>query len=518
VPIEPGTVTLRSLLTRDLPAGLSVALILIPQSLAYAELAGLPGSVGLTVAALTPLAAALFASSPYLQTGPTALTSLLTLGVLSTLNLPGTSHYVASAALLALLTGLIRAGLGFARLGALSYFMSLPVLRGFTSAAALLIILTQLPAAFGASGSGGITGAAVLLVQPGTWQLAALGFTLLTIALLQGAKLVSPRLPGALLAVAAGISLSSLFDYQGATVGQIGAALPLLNPDLPWLEVPQLALGAFVIAIVGFAEPASIARQYAHEVRGGWNPNRELISQGLANFVAGLFSGFPVGGSFSRSALNRASGAASRWSGFFTGLAVLAFLPAAGLLRDLPTAVLAAIVIGSVTQLLQLRGLLRLWRYARLQGLIALTTFTVTLLLAPRVDYAVIIGISLAISVHLYREMKLDISSSEEDGRLTIRLAGVLWFGSTHLLEAYWRNHQPLQAGVTELHIDAAALGRIDLSGTLLINELLAEAEEHGRKAAVSGLDARVRSLLGRVRTVDSDVRAWQERRRRPGR
>jgi SulP family sulfate permease len=501
-----------------LPAGLSVALILIPQSLAYAELAGLPGSTGLVVAALTPLAAALFASSPYLQTGPTALTSLLTLGVLSSITLPGTGQYLASAALLALLVGIIRAGLGFARLGALSYFMSLPVLRGFTSAAALLIMLTQLPGAVGLSSSGGSLRAAAVLLQPGSWQPAAMGFTLLTVLLISGSRRISRRLPGALLAITAGITLSTVFAYQGSTVGVIDSGLPMLNLALPWPEIPHLALGAFVIAIVGFAEPAAIARQYSHEVRAGWNPNRELVSQGLANFVSGLFNGFPVGGSFSRSALNRASGAVSRWSGFITGLAVLAFLPAAGLLQNLPTAVLAAIVISSVWQLLQLRGLLRLWRYARLQGLIALATFTVTLLLAPRVDFAVIIGIGLAIAVHLYREMKLDVTSTEDDGILHIRLAGVLWFGSTHQLEAFWRAQQPLTAGITEVRIDAAALGRIDLSGTLVINDLLKEAEERGLKASVTGLDARVRSLLGRVQTVDSDIRSWKERRRGPRR
>lgn len=511
---EPGKVTLRTVLSRDLPAGLSVTLILVPQSLAYAELAGLPGSLGLTVAALTPIAASFFASSPYLQTGPTALTALLTLGALSTLSLPGTPEYIASAALLALLVGLIRAGLGIARLGALSYFMSLPVLRGFTSAAALLIIFSQLPAAFGVTASSsGLLRAATTVLQPASWQPAALAFTLLALILIHGARRVSRRIPGALLAVLAGITLSTTLSYQGPTVGLISAALPSLQLNLPWSEIPHLILGAFVIAIVGFAEPAAIARQYSHEVSTGWNPNRELVSQGMANFVAGIFGGFPVGGSFSRSALNRASGATSRWSGLFTGVAALAFLPAASLLQSLPTAVLAAIVIGSVTQLIEFRGLLRLWRYTRLQGLIALSTFLLTLALAPRVDYAVIIGVSFAIVVHLYREMKLDIKSSEQDGVLTIELIGVLWFGSTHLLEDYWRNLQPLPASVEELRIDTVALGRTDLSGAMLINELVKDAEESGVNAEVKGLDARVRKLLRRVRSVDADVRAWRRRR-----
>jgi SulP family sulfate permease len=211
--------------------------------------------------------------------------------------------------------------------------------------------------------------------------------------------------------------------------------------------------------------------------------------------------------------LNRSAGAVSRWSGFFTGLAVLAFLPAAGLLQNLPTAVLAAIVIGSVTQLLQFRGLLRRWRYTRLQGLIALSTFRLTLLLAPRVDYAVVIGIGAAIAVHLYREMRLDISSSEEDGVLTITLAGVLWFGSTHHLENYWRDLKPLPASISELRIDTTALGRTDLGGAMLVNELVREAEELGLATEVRGQDARVRKLLRRVRSVDADVHAWRERR-----
>src|SRR5690625_337489 len=488
-------------LSGDLLAGVSVALVLIPQSLAYAELAGLDAVVGLLAAGLPLVVAAPIASSPYLQTGPTALLSLLTFGILSVLYEPGTFGYASAAAYLALLVGLIRVVMGLARLGAVAYFMSQPVMQGFTSAAAMLIMLSQLPAALGVSSTaanpaGGFVDA---LAQPGPWDLASMVFSAGTVLIVLGAQRISPPLPGALFAVVLGVLGSNLFGFDGPVVGSIESVLSgQLSLVRPWQDTPDLLLGAVAIAIVGFAEPASIARSYS--TGKSWDPDRELVSQGAANVASGVLGAFPVGGSFSRSALNRAAGAKTRWSGLFTGLTVLVSLPLVGLLAPLPKAVLAGVVLSAVYRLVRPRSLLRLWRYARLQAVVAFTTFGLTLVLAPRMDVAVLIGIALAIAVHLYREMDLDIESSVDGDVLILKLSGVLWFGSTHLLEDYSKGLFPPEPQVKRFRIDGTALGRVDLTGSLELDAILSEAQEHGLEVEVVGLRAHMKRVLERIR------------------
>lgn len=485
----------------DLLAGLSVALVLVPQSLAYAELAGLPAAYGLLAAAFAPIAAALFASSPFLQTGPTALTALLTLGVLSSSFEVGSPEFVAAAAPLALLVGVIRVGLGLVRLGGLAYFLSQPVLKGFTTGAAVLIFLSQLPTTLGlsAEGRGVLGGAADALSHPGRWNLTAASLMLLTLLIVLGGRRLSVRFPGVLVAVLIGLGVSLVFGFEGPTVGDAGAALPVLSLALPWDALPDLFLGAAIIAVVGFAEPAAIARTFSREQPGRWNPNRELVSQGAANLAAGLVGTFPVGGSFSRSSLNKSAGAKSRWSGLITGLGALAFLPFAGLLAPLPKAVLAAIVIAAVVNLLDLKGLFKLWRYAKLQALTAYATFALTLLLTPRVDYAVLLGIGMAVVAHLYREANLGVGVRREGDTLLLTLSGVLWFGSAHQLEAAFEQLLEAHPDASRLVIDAATLGRVDLSGSLLLAELIGRAKEAGLNVEVRGLEPHMKRVLSRV-------------------
>lgn len=487
----------------DLAAGLSVALVLIPQSLAYAELAGLPAYVGLYAAALPPIAAAWFASSPFLQTGPTALTAILSFGILSSHFEVGSSSYVGAAALLALLVGVFRLLLGLFRMGTLAYFMSQPVLRGFTSAAAVLILGSQLPTVLGVTPQdqsissrlwwtlqnlGAIDGIAVLL-------------SLLTLGLVLAGRRASPFFPGVLIAVLGGIAFVSVFGYDGPTVGRVPSFLPVPSLDLPWASLPALLTGALVIAGIGFAEPAAIARTYAREEKGHWNPDRELVSQGVANLVSGLFQGFPVGGSFSRSSLNKLAGAKSRWSGLVTGLVALAFLPFADLLSNLPRAVLGAIVIAAVVNLLEFKELAKLWRYARFQALTSYATFVLTLLLAPRIDYAVLLGVGLAVALHLYRETQLSARTYRNEDALVMELTGVLYFGSVHQLEAEVRRLLTVP-DVDEVVIDVEKLGRVDLSGAMALSELRGDLEGRGTRVRIVHLQPHVRKMLERLRPI----------------
>ncbi|RMH21275.1 MAG: SulP family inorganic anion transporter, partial [Gemmatimonadetes bacterium] len=423
--------------TRDLVAGVSVALVLVPQALAYAELAGLPGRHGLYAAAVAPVAAAFLASSPYLQTGPVALTALLTFGALVPLAAPGTAAYAGLAALLALVVGVVRTLVGLLRAGRVSYLMSGPMLDGFTTGAAVLIVASQLPGALGLSrGEAGVLGGAwSALGAPGSWDPAALGLSAVTVGLVLGARRVHPLIPGVLLATGLGIGFSVFTGYEGARLGDIPRALPHVELNLPWEALPGLLVPGVVIALVGFAEAASIGRLYAARDHLRWDPDREFLGQGVANLASGLFAGMPVGGSFARSGLSRLAGARTRWTGLVAGLAVLAFLPFATLLAPLPRAVLAAIVIAAVSGLVRLRRMVELWRLSKPQGGVAWLTFALCLLFSPHVEWAVVAGMGASLAVHAWREMNPGLRAWQEGGVLHLVPSGVLWFGSANSLE-----------------------------------------------------------------------------------
>jgi SulP family sulfate permease len=486
---------------RDVIAGLSVALVLIPQSLAYAQLAGLPPERGLYAAALAPIAGALLGSSPYLQTGPTAGTALLVLGTLSALAPAGDAEYIAMAALLAILVGGWRVLLGLLKGGPLAYLMSQPVMIGFTAASGLLIVASQLPAVVGVrSGAGSPLAIAWgVLREPGAWQVWAIAFAVLVAVVMVVAKRVSPLVPGVLLAVGGGIVASALAGYRGPTVGRLSAGLPDLSLDLPWSQTPALLVGSLVIALVGFAEPSVIARRYAAADHQRWRPNREMVSQGLANLAAGLGGGFPVGGSFSRTALNRLAGGRTRLSGLITGLAALAFLPMAGVLAELPTAVLGAIVIVAVAPLLTLGPMRTFWAYSRPQGLVAAATFVITLALAPRIDRAVLIGIGLAVAVHLWRELHVQVPSWTERRTLHLRPHGVLFFASAPPIEETFGDLLAAHPDAERLVVHCDGLGRIDLTGALALRAVLEDARLAGVTVDLVDVPPHAQRVLSRV-------------------
>lgn len=485
----------------DIVAGLTVSLVLIPQSLAYASLAGLPPSAGLMAAMFPPLVSAVLGSSPYLQTGPTALTALLTLGVLAASFVPGSPGYVQAAALLAVLVGLSRVAIGLLRFGSIAYFMSLPVLRGFTSGAAVLIVASQIPAALGLGSQGlGVWGAAWrALTEPGSWNVVAIALTVATVALVRLTRRLSPLIPGVLLAALLGLAVTLLFGRVAPVIGSLPGSLPLPSLDLPWRSSGSIALGAAVIALVGFAEPAAIARTFARRGQP-WNADRELVAQGAANLAAGFMHGMPVGGSFSRSALNRQAGARTRLSGAVAGLAVIAFFPFVSVLEGLPRAVLAGIVISAVGSLLQLGALVQLWRYAKLQATTGLATFVLTLLLSPRIDYAIVFGVGFALFTHLYREAQLGVTVDREGGTVTVKFDGVLWFGSLQSLERVLQRVESDLAGIDTVVLDTGRLGRVDFSALMLLHDTEQRLRDAGVEVRVVGLHGRGEMVMGRIR------------------
>ncbi len=484
----------------DILAGVSVALVLIPQALAYAEIAGVDPVHGLYAAVAAPIAGALIGSSPYLQTGPVAVTSLLTYGALTALGDPFSAEFALLAGLLAILVGLVRGAIGLLGGGPIAYLMSQPVVVSFTSAAAVLIMSSQLPGLLGVDGGSGnpVLVALRALAQPGSWQLTDIAIGVFAMAAMIGGRRLSPLFPGALVAVVATAAWSAFTDYQGSTVGDIRVAFRL-ETDLPWADLPSLLLPAVVIAVVGFAEPAAIARKYAAEDRTFWDSNKEFVGQGLANVASGVVGGYPVGGSFSRTALNRLGGARTRWSGAITGFAVLAILPFAFLLDPLPTAVLSGLVIAAVYSLIDLRSPRLYWAWSKPQFAVSIVTIVGTLVLAPRVEQGVLLGVAAALAVHLWREMRVQVPSRLDGDTLHVWPTGVLYFGSAPAVERGVNDllAEHREIGRLVLHLDR--LGRLDLTGALMLRDIIYDTRDAGVEVEVVGAKAHVGRVIARV-------------------
>lgn len=482
----------------DVLAGLTVALVLIPQSLAYAELAGMPPEHGLYAATIPLLVAAPLASSPYLQTGPVALTAVLTFGALSAFAEPGSERWVELGLLLALIVGAVRVTIGLTRAGVLAYLLSRPMLAGFVPGAAVFITASQLPTAVGARPPDGsvLSRAAWTVGHPGMWSVAAVVVAILVAVAMLGGRRLHPLVPGVLLAVVGATVWSVLSDYHGARVGDIDVGVPPLSVDLSWSDALRLLVPGAIIAVVGFAEPASIARNFAAKDRLPWDANREFVSQGAANLAAGFTGGFPIGGSFSRSALNRQAGARTPWSGAVTGLAVLLLLPIVFLLSDLPSAVLAAIVMTAVVPLIRGAPVRELWRHSRPAASIAVGTFVATLAFAPRIERGVLVGVGLSVAVHLWRELRVDHDTWEDDGTLHIRPKGVLWFGAAEILEDLVLSELARHADARALCVHLDQVGRLDITAALTLRSAIEEAERAGMDVEVVGVQERDRRLV----------------------
>ncbi len=481
-------------------AGVTVGLVLIPQAFAYATLAGMPPERGLLVAVAATIFAAPFASSPFLMTGPVAITALLTLGALEGLAVPGSPEWVRLGMLLALMVGVIRLAIGVAGEGGLAYLLSRPVLAGFVPAAAVVIAASQLPTALGVPPEGSVLPSALrALSQPSSWDLAGLVLAGATVAVMLLSKRLPPRLPVVALIVVAGVIVGRTGFGDVAVVGAVPAVSLVPDLAMPWSSTLGLLGVAAVIAVVGFGEAAAIARTYAAETRTPWDPDREFVSQGVANIASAVFGGFPAGGSFSRSAVARLSGARTTWTGAISGLTVLVFLPFLGVLSDLPKAVLAGIIIASVLKLMRPKAARELRRLSGPQFRIALVTAFATVASAPRIQWALIIGIVLAIGWHLRRETLIDVPSWIEGATLHLRPSGVLYFGSAPLVGDAFLRALPEHPDARRLVIHCDRLGRVDVTGALALREVLEEAERAGLEAEIRSLVPAGAKILGRV-------------------
>jgi SulP family sulfate permease len=350
----------RADLRPDLAAGITIAAMLVPQGMAYALLAGLPPEVGLYAATVPVLVYALLGTSRQLAVGPVAIVSLLTASALAPIVEEGSASYLAAAALLALLVGVIHLVLGFGRLGFLVNLLSHSVLVGFTAAAAIIIGFSQVKH---------VLGVAVPRQEQFADTVRAVGEQLseihgptlvigvASLVVLLAAKRFIPRLPAALLVVAGSTLAVDLLDLEAegvAVVGDIPDSLPVFGvPDAPGSLMADLAVAAVVITVVGFMESIAVAKVYARRHRYDLDPDQELIGLGAANVASGLFGGYPVTGGFSRTAVNDTAGARTPLASVVTAVLVLITIALlTPLLVSLPKAALGAVIMVAVAGLI----------------------------------------------------------------------------------------------------------------------------------------------------------------------
>ena len=388
-------------LRSDVLAGLTTAVMLVPQAMAYAMLAGLDPIVGLYAATLPLALYALVGSSRPLAVGPVAMDSLMVAAGLLPLISNDPEQYATAAALLALMVGGIQLLMGLVRAGFLVRFLAKPVITGFTAAAAIIIGLSQLKSALGISLPRSQQVHIILLAlseKIGDIHPLTLGITVISVVTLVVLKNVSPRFPRFLLVVAAGTLTTWAFglDQMGlAVVGQVPAGLPRIS--LPWINlerVGQLFPIALAIALVAMMEAISVAKRY--DAAGELKPNRELVGLGLANLASAMVGGYPVTGGFSRTAVNAQAGARSPLAGLVTaGVVALVLLFLTQYFYFLPKAVLASIIMSAVIGLVDLQGLSGLWKNNRMDFAVAMAAFVATLTLGIQVGMATGIGASL---------------------------------------------------------------------------------------------------------------------------
>lgn len=485
---------------KDCVAGLTVALVLIPQSMAYAQLAGLPPYYGLYASFLPVIVASTFGSSRQLQTGPVAVVSLMTAAALEPLAAANPEGFVVYAAILAILVGVFQMSLGLLRLGVLVDFLSHPVVVGFTNAAAIIIATSQLSKLFGVTAETSdhffITIWNVLVEAAQHTHFPTLSMGILALVIIFGLRHYASKVPSVLIAVIVTSIISLLVGYEGLggkIVGHVPAGLPVLSiPNVDLATAASLIGKAIVIAVVGYMEAISIAKAIAVQTRQRIDANQGLVGQGLGNIISGLSGAYPVAGSFSRSAVNMSAGAKTGFAAIVTGIIVaisLILLHFAQYLYYLPQATLAAVIISAVINLIRIKQIKYALRVHTHDGVIAILTFVLTLALAPHLEQSIFIGVVLSLGLFMYRTMHPHISvlSRHSDGTLrdaqanilktcpkisVLRFEGPLFFASAMYFEAKVLERVASKPELKFIIIDAEAITDIDATGEDMLHQL----------------------------------------------
>lgn len=532
----------RATATGDLVAAVIVTIMLIPQSLAYAMLAGLPPEVGL-YASIAPLVLyAVFGTSRALAVGPVAVVSLMTAAAVGQVAAQGTPEYWAAAIALALMSGLMLTAMGLLRLGSLANFLSHPVISGFITASGIIIAASQLKHILGVKAGGhnlvevlASLGGALGDVNPytvviGVSVAAFLFWTRKNLKPLLIARGLRPRLAdvvakaGPVMAVAASTLAVWGFGLEArgvAIVGAIPSGLPPLTmPSLDPALWSSLAVSALLISVVGFVESVSVAQTLAAKRRQRIAPDQELVGLGAANIGAAFTGGFPVTGGFARSVVNFDAGAETPAAGAFTAVGILlAALLLTPLLHFLPVATLAATIIVAVLSLVDLGSLRRLWAYSRADFAAQLATIALTLALG--VEAGILAGVGLSIFLHLQRTARphvavLGLVPGSEHFRnvrrhtvttaphmLMIRIDESLYFPNARFLEDYVADAVAADPALREVVLMCSAVNEIDASALESLEAIDQRLKASGLRLHLSEVKGPVMDRLKRSAFLD---------------
>ena len=507
----------------DIYAGITVGLMVLPQGVAYAALAGMPLVTGIYASLLPGLVAVLWGASSRLSVGPTALTCLLVSASLTGLAAPGSSEWVALAVWLALLSGGLQLALGLGRFGWLLNLVSSPVLTGFTQAATILILLSQLPTLLGLGGplASLFTAGATTHVNP-----LAAAFGLGSLALMLIAKRLWPNFPVVIAVVAASAVVSAWLNFGeggGPVVGALPGGLPSFYwpPALPWQTLGSLVMPAMVITLISFLETASSAKVESQLDNKRWNDNQDLIGQGLAKVASAFCGAFPTSSSFSRSAILIHAGARSGWATVMSVLLVLmALLWLMPALFHVPQSVLAAVVIAAVMGLVKPAEFMRLWRISRMEAITGGVTFLLTLVTAPRLYWGVLAGLLMSLSHFLHHrlhpriiEVGLHPDGSLRDRHLwhlpligplvyALRMDAELDFASASGFMNAIELHLGTHPETRHVCLFAQPINRIDVTGVEAFTQVRTSLADRGITLHISGIKLPVEAILSRANAL----------------
>jgi SulP family sulfate permease len=511
----------RTKFRRDFGAGITVAVVLIPQAMAYAMLAGLPPVYGLYAAVVAPLIASMWGSLQQLSTGPIAILSLLVLTTLSPLAEPGTARYVELAILLTFMVGFLYLAIGIFRLGAVMSFISHSTVRGFTSAAALIICATQIPSLLGIKVHQHeylfpmlydvLTG------LPAT-HVPTLIVGLIAFAIIFVAKKYRATFPGGLVALILTTIPLVIFEWHErgiAVIGPTPAGLPHFQvPSLDFNTMSLLLGPAIVIALVSFAETYSVGKAISTGTKQKLDVNQEFIGQGLANLVGSFFQSYPVSGSFSRTVINFTSGAKTWVSSVAATLGVIiALLFLTPYIAYIPKSALSALVISAVMLLFNPGQVFSLWKKNRHDGIVAFTVFALALLTKP--DYALLIGVVLSLVLFLWKTMHPRIVRITKDPELNmfvnadvcrkpscpqileLRPDNCIFFGNAeYTMEQLLSRLDEQKTRIKFLLLDFESIAFIDISGVDELFGLLDELKKRDIELAFLYVHLPVKKVL----------------------
>jgi SulP family sulfate permease len=508
----------RANLRPDLIAGITVAVILLPQAIAFALIAELPPEMGLYGAIVGAVIGALWGSSDQVHTGPTNAISLLVLSALGTVAAFDDASLVVAAGVMAVMIGVLQLVLGLARLGVLINFVSHSVVVGFATGAGVLIGIKQFKPLLGAEFESEHIYETLyqLVINLPRAHVPTVALGVGTIILIIVLRRINPSLPGALISmvITTAVVMVLNLDEQGVSViGQLPrgfpplAPLPLFNIDV----IAELSTGALAVAAIGLVETSAISRSMAAQTGQRLDSNQEFVGQGLANIASGLFSGYAVAGSFSRSAVNFKVGAQSRMAAIFSSIFVLiAMFALAPLAAFLPVASLAGVLIVTAYGMIDRAEIRRIWQGARYDAIIMAVTFFGTLFL--EIEFAVLLGILLSFAFYVMKSSVPRVEAVLPDATFKhflhqpempgcpqlgiINISGDLYFGAVNHVEEAIIDHLEHNPAQRHLMLRMHQVNQVDFSGIHMLEVVLRHCRERGGDLYLVRVSEPVRHLM----------------------